>query len=102
MLERNERQRGDEHWRNILSRLPNGAITKDDFEFLWTRVESKLKETGEWEKGDFENAIHLYPTNRAVNMENLKKLSKLGEPIVRIEATQLCWSNSISTRDHRA
>ena len=72
-----------------MSRLPNGAITKDDFEFLWTRVESKLKETGEWEKGDFENAIHLYPTNRAVNMENLKKLSKLGEPIVRIEATHV-------------
>ena len=85
MLERNVRQQDDDEWRTLLSRLPNGSISTEDYKLLCSRSMENLRASGEFD--DFKDAIRLFPTNKAVNMANLQELVSLGEPIVRIEAT---------------
>lgn len=66
---------------DLLPRLRNGTSTYDDYQLLMSRQVNLHNVTSE-----FADAVRLYQTNSQVDEENIKRLSSLRSPIVRIKA----------------
>ena len=70
-------------FRDVLSHLRTGTVTRDDWRFFQSRMLTNLSPQ---QQQEFENSIILYSTNREVLERNIVMLEKVGSPVVRIEA----------------
>jgi len=68
------RQRDDAIFAAFLSRIRVGNITSDDIELLKTRIITE-------EMDNNHSYLHLFPTNRQVDIYNINLLSKLSAPM---------------------
>lgn len=82
LLKKVQRQ-NDTVFLDLLSRLPDGEITDDDFNLLSARSPGN---NPDWED-QFKDAIRLFPTNLEVSKFNIQRLLQLQKPIVKIQAT---------------
>ena len=68
-------------FREILLRLRDASVTKEDWEHLMTRREGHIAN-----KDSFSQALRLLPTVDAVAAYNLDKLQNNGQPVAEIKA----------------
>ena len=81
------RQQGDDpvsqQFRDLLLRQRTYSITQEDYNLLSTRFAQHLSEE---EKQTFHNAIHLFPTQAAVESHNHHHLESIHIPVLRCKA----------------
>ena len=71
---------GDSSWNETLNRIRYGEETEEDIELLNSRKISNFPDI------DFDKALHTFYSNKEVNQHNLKMLSNLNEPLIKIDA----------------
>ena len=69
-------------FRDILLRLREAQLTKDDWKYLMKRTHSQ----GITNLSSFKNALHLYPTVEFVVEHNVNTLRSTGQPVATIRA----------------
>jgi ATP-dependent DNA helicase PIF1 len=81
------RQQGEDDtsikFRDALSQLRIGQLTKESWELLCSRVRNELSPE---EVASFDTALRLYYTNAEVNETNFTHLSALNKPVKKVEA----------------
>ena len=81
------RQQGEDDtsikFRDALSQLRVGQLTKESWELLCSRVRNELSPE---EVASFDTALRLYYTNAEVNETNFAHLSALNQPVKKVEA----------------
>ena len=77
------RQCTDVEFSNILDHVASGKFNVVDYETLFHR---RLNILSKLEKDKFSKAIHIFPTNYAVNKKNDECLRKLNKPVLNIRA----------------
>ena len=81
------RQQGEDDtsikFRDALSQLRVGQLTKESWELLCSRVRIELSPG---EVASFDTALRLYYTNAEVNETNFVQLSALNQPVKKVEA----------------
>lgn len=92
------RQLGPEQaaFRQTLLRVAEGAADESDWNTLQTRFTTRVAEA---EQRSFDDAVHIFPTNRAASDWNWRRLNDLGTPIARVNAEHSIGRYSDVTSD---
>ena len=84
----------DHAFRQLLTRLRNGNVNKDDWELLLSRTPNRANNFSQ-----FDNAIHLFYDKKSVAEYNHTRLMKLGTPIAAINAIHSGVNAAAATPD---
>ena len=98
ILDQIMRQSGDDSsqsmFRDILLRLRNCEVTKEDWRILMTRTPAQVSDVS-----NFSSGVHLFPTIEAVAEHNVQKLHGCGQPVATIKAVHTGPNSSKASTD---
>ena len=94
-LDRNDRDLAD--FESFLLRLRDGKLTRDDWERVCQLCSQHSMTPDQWLEHIGNGATHIFFTNKEVNEHNVKCLTDIGKPIVRIEAEHTGRGHTAST-----
>ena len=83
-------RQNDSDFVSFLDRLANGQITEEDYTLLSNRREALLSKE---EKGEFKDAVYLFPFNKQVEERNDEYLRSTGKPAVIIHSVNSIDAN---------